>query len=415
MTLQDYTRLTWPELTRERPQLLEVATAIGEWWGNGRTGDVLNVSMPTRFGKSLLATCLTAWLLISDPHCRVMRASYAADLAESFSIQVRAQYLAFFERFGAAVPAITGTRARWMIGANTQASHIAVGINGGVTGFGCDIAIIDDTAKNMLEATSAAYSRTLASFRDSVLLGRLEGRRKVLNVGTRWTVNDWFSMWPDAGEYILPAMIDGRSVCEAWKTTAELELERSRVSGEVWDAQYMQRPTATGRVRLFEGWRPAWSGEIPDAPRVVVIDPATDYGSDYFVAGEYVCHGGMVYLCDMFAEQAATIEQVAQWLCGRQYRVGWVECNGAGAHIMDRLRRLGVRNLAGFSTTADKYSRAYVQSEAVKNYLRISSNCNLRAVEELARQADAFPIGGDNIHDDLIDNVIMAFERLYRI
>ena len=418
MAFPDYLRGRWPELTADRPQLLDVADAMGRWYTNGRTGDVLNVSMPTRFGKSLTATAFSAWCYIQDPHTRILRASYSADLAETLGVQVRSQYERFFEDMTGHTPLISGTRSRWRFGGLDQDSHAAVGIGGGITGFGFDIAIVDDTAKNMLEATSAAYSRQLKVFKESVLLGRLEGRRKILNVGTRWTVNDWFSMWPDAESYVLPAMIDGKSCCEAWKTTAELELERSRVSDSIWNAQYMQAPTETGRVRLFEGWKPMTvrADEIPsDAPHVIVIDPTTDYGKDFFVMGDYMFHGGMMYLCDMFAEQAASPERAAEWLKRRNYKVAWIECNGVGSSVMDKMRKAGCRNMAGFSTNSDKYSRAYVQAEAMKNYTRIVEGCNPNAVAELVREADVFPIEGDEIHDDLLDNLVMAYERIYRI
>ena len=404
-------------MTKERPQLLKVADMLNGFVDNGRTGDVLNVSMPTRFGKSVIATSLSTWLLLRNDKKRILRASYAADLAESFSFQVKSQYLDFFKD-NTTAPIVTGTRARWRIGANTEDNHIGVGIDGGITGFGCDIAIVNDTAKNMLDATSAAYSKRLQVFKDSVLLGRLENEKKIINVGTRWTVNDWFSMWPDADTYVLPAMIDGKSCCEAWKTTAELELERSRVSDSVWNAQYMQAPTETGRVRLFEGWQPPRVSvfDIPsDAPHVIVIDPTTDYGKDFFVMGDYMFHGGMMYLCDMFAEQAASPERAAEWLKKRNYNVAWIECNGVGSSVMDKMRKAGCRNMAGFSTSADKYSRAYVQAEAMKNYTRIVDGCNQKAVAELVREADAFPIEGDDIHDDVLDNLVMAYERIYRI
>lgn len=401
--------MQWPDLTAARPQLVDCATVIGEWWDNGKTGDVLNMSMPTRFGKSLTATCFSVWLLLLDPSVRILRASYASDLAEALGQQVKQQYLRFFEDNGSSMPSVEGTRQRWRIGGGEQDNHAAIGIGGGITGFGFDIAIVDDTAKNMLEATSAAYSRTLSSFKESVLLGRLEGRRKILNVGTRWTVNDWFSMWPDAEEYILPAMVDGRSVCEAWKTTAELEVERERVSDEVWQAQYMQRPTATGRIRLFEGWSPEVVSEVPDGRHIVVIDPSTDYGSDFFVCCDVVRVSGLVYLCGMFARQRASLDEVADWLGSRDYAVAYIESNGAGASIADKLRRMGVRSLVGFSTTADKYSRAALQMDAIKNYLRVSAAVGVDEVRELLAQADEFPVGA---HDDLIDCIVMAFEKL---
>ena len=34
---------------------------------------------------------------------------------------------------------------------------------------------------------------------------------------------------------------------------------------------------------------------------------------------------------------------------------------------------------------------------------------------ELLREADAFPVTGDDIHDDLLDDVVMAFEELLKI
>lgn len=403
-----YMRWKWPQLTKARSQLLQVADLLNGFIDNGRTGDVLNISMPTRFGKSVLATSFSTWLLLRSDKKRILRASYAADLAESFSFQVKSQYLDFFNN-NTTAPIVTGTRARWRIGANSEDNHIGVGIEGGITGFGCDVAIIDDTAKNMIEAMSAAYSKRLQVFRDSVLLGRLENEKKIINVGTRWTVNDWFSLWPDAETYVLPAMIDGRSCCEAWKTTAELELERERVSGDVWDAQYMQAPTATGRIRLFEGWRPEVVATIPEGKPIAIIDPTTDYGKDWFVIGIYVRVSGFVYLVDMFAKQRATPEEAAAWLKERHYTVAWIETNGVGANVMEKMRKAGAKNLVGFSTTSDKYSRAWLQMDNIKNYFRIFAAVDKEAARELLVQADQFPAGE---HDDLIDNVVIAFERL---
>lgn len=400
-------------MCEQRPPLLDAAEKMGKWWLNGKTGDVLNVSMPTRFGKSTLATAFSLWVLLNDFDCRVLRVSYAAELAESFSDQVRKKFERLTEYMDNP-PNVIGTRSRWKIGERDEDSHAGCGIAGGITGFGFDIAIVDDTAKNMLEATSAAYSRQLQVFKESVLLGRLEGGRKILNVGTRWTVNDWFSMWPDAETYVLPAMIDGRSCCEAWKTTAELELERSRVSDAVWNAQYMQAPTETGRVRLFEGWHPervkTYGGTM-----YAVIDPSTDYGKDWFVIGIYSVERGIVTLVDMFAEKAATPERASEWLKRWSVEIAFCESNGVGRSVIGKLRDAGFDNIAGFATKTDKYSRAYVQRDDMLNYFRIYEGCNPDAVAELLREADAFPVTGDDIHDDLLDDVVMAFEKLLKI
>jgi hypothetical protein len=403
-------------MTAERPQLLEVAAVMGDWWNNGRCGDELNVSMPTRFGKSLTATAFSSWIYLHDPHNRILRASYSADLAETLGTQVRSQYERFFESVTGHAPLITGTRQRWRFQGLEQDSHAAVGIDGGITGFGFDLAIIDDTAKNMLEAMSPAYERRLKTFKESVLLGRLEGKKKILNVGTRWTVNDWFSMWPDAQSYVLPAMVDGRSVCEAWKTTEELERERAHVSDGVWNSQYQQTPTERGKVRIFEGFDPERVSEREGGKDFIIIDPSTDYGSDYFVAGWYNIDRGIITLRDMFAKQTYTLEEVAAWIKARPYSIAYIETNGAGGDICNKLRQKhGVKSLVGFSTQNDKYSRATVQKDDIMNYFRIFAACNPQTVGELLTEFDTFPVSGDNIHDDLLDNVVMAFEKLLKL
>lgn len=406
------------EMMETRPKLLEVAGVLSDWWNNGKTGDVLNVSMPTRFGKSFISTAFSAWLLLHQKdRPRILRASYSADLAETFSKQVRGEVERWFEHHPQFYPyQFDGTAARWYIDGDQQPAHAGISISGGITGRGFNLAIIDDTAKNMLEAMSAAYHRALVSFKESVLLGRLEGKRKILNVGTRWTVNDWFSMWPDAQSYVLPAMVDGRSVCEAWKTTEELERERAHVSDGVWNAQYQQTPTERGKVRIFEGYTPETVGEITGGTDYIVIDPSTDYGSDFFVAGWYNVNRGIITLRDMFARQTYTLEEVAAWIKAHSYDIAFIETNGAGGDICNKLRtKHGVDALAGFSTHNDKYSRATVQKDDITNYFRIFAACNPQAVGELLTEFDTFPVSGDNIHDDLLDNVVMAFEKLLRL
>ena len=88
----DYFAIKHPDLAADRPKLLDAAREIQSFVFNNKTGDALNLSMPTRFGKSLLSTSLSTWLLTKvSPRYRILRASYAAELAESFSEQVRNQ------------------------------------------------------------------------------------------------------------------------------------------------------------------------------------------------------------------------------------------------------------------------------------------------------------------------------------
>lgn len=402
-----YLKWTWPQVCAERPQLIEVAERMQAWWQNGKTGDVLNISMPTRFGKSLVSTAFSSWLLLRDPATRILRASYAADLAETFGSQVKSQYLGFFQKNGLPVPDVEGTRGGWSIGTNGQPNHSAVGINGGITGFGYNIAIVDDTAKNMLEALSRAYRNQLVSFKESVLLGRLEGCRKILNVGTRWTVTDWFSLWPDAEEYVLPAMVNGRSVCEAWKTTEELNRERARVSDGVWQAQYMQRPTEQGYIRVFEDW-PFERVKFNDCKFIefyTVTDPSKGRGGDFFVtllAG--VTMAREVVIIDSFIRKFAQVSEYYDYLRRVVEMIpsctNYIESNGVGGDILhDGNRDIDV---IGFTSRADKWARIFANADKIKavKFCETCDNINL-ILSELSN----FPAGD---HDDIPDCVNFA-------
>ena len=402
-----YLKWVWPQMCAERPQLLEVADRLQAWWLNGKTGDVMNVSMPTRFGKSLVSTAFSSWLLLREPTTRILRASYAADLAETFGSQVKNQYLGFFQKNGLQLPAVEGTRGGWSIGTNGQPNHSAVGINGGMTGFGYNIAIIDDTAKNMLEALSRAYRNQLTIFKESVLLGRLEGCRKILNVGTRWTVTDWFSLWPDAEEYVLPAMVDGRSVCEAWKTTDQLNRERARVSDGVWQAQYMQRPTEQGYIRVFEDWpfeRVNFHG-CKFIEFFTVTDPSKGRGGDFFVtllAGVTISRE--VVIIDSFIRKFAQTSEYYDYLRRVSEMLPscthYIEGNGVGGDILhDGSRDV---DLIGFTSRADKLARIFANADKIKavKFCETCDNLNL-ILSELSN----FPAGD---HDDIPDCVNFA-------
>ena len=405
-TLTDYMKIQWGEVCAERPQLLEVAAVIDKWLNNGKTGDVLNVSMPTRFGKSLLATSASVWMLLRDPAMRILRASYSAELAEMFSQQVRNQYEDFCDKIGLQSPT-QGTRGRWYIGDGGQLSHAGVGIGGTITGFGFDVAIVDDTAKDMAEAMSRARQNQLTIFKESVLLGRLEGCRKILNVGTRWTCNDWFSLWPDAEEYVLPAMVDGRSVCEAWKTTDELNRERARVSDGVWQAQYMQRPTEQGYIRVFEDW-PFERVQFHDQKFIeffTVTDPSKGRGGDFFVTllcGRTIT--GAVVVIDSFIRKFAQtseyygyLRRVSEMLPSCTH---YIESNGVGGDIIhDGNRDI---DLIGFTSRADKWARIFANADKIKavKFCETCDNLNL-ILSELSN----FPAGD---HDDIPDCVNFA-------
>ncbi len=404
--LLDYWRINGSEFLTERPQLVEAATVVDKWIHNGKEGDVLNISMPPRFGKSYLASVVSVWLLLKSPNLRILRASYSADLAESFGIRVRMEYEKMCEKLGLLSP-VKGTRARWTIGERAQPSHSAVGISGSVTGFGFDFAIIDDTAKNMVEALSKAHKKNLLSFKESVLQGRLEGQRKILNIGTRWAVDDWFSLFPNAESYVLPAMRDGASVCEAWKSTAQLERERRSMSDAVWQAQFMQRPTDQGFIRVFEDWQfqIIKYEECRFVCFFTVTDPSKGRGGDYFVT--LLCGvtiENKIVVIDSFIRKFAQTSEFYEYIKNVSEVLPscthYIENNGVGSDIIHDINR--TIDLIGFPSKADKYARIFANADKIKD-VRFCDTCD--NLNFILSELSVFPSGA---HDDVPDCVNFA-------
>lgn len=101
----------------------------------------LLITMPPRHGKSELCSVrFPAWYLGRNPDKRIIIASYAADLAERFSRQVRAVIIG--DRFPAVFPGVQIAQDSRSVAAWDLAKHRgglkAVGVGGPLTGFGAN-------------------------------------------------------------------------------------------------------------------------------------------------------------------------------------------------------------------------------------------------------------------------------------
>lgn len=399
-----------------RQILLDVADDMQDFYFDS-SKKVLNVSMPPRFGKSYLATLFSVWLfLFVDKKISIMRICNTQDLFNTFSRQTKQ----FFEDFSPMINnyqkiTTTGTIDKWYIGDSIIPNYFGAGISGNVTGFGAKVAIFDDMYKNYQDATSAAYDSFLEDYLQSVVFGRMEGiNYKIINIGTRWTTNDWFSKFKPDQEIIIPALDDfDKTFCEDYKTTAELLDIKNKIEPYLWSAQYMQQPTLQGRQKIFNVEKFHIIEKLPifdNSVKIQVIDPATDFGNDYFVIGTYIKNRGQLFLVDMWAKQAAKLSDVAVILKEAKASKIFIEVNGFGKEIMRRLAGMGVGNFWGFITKTDKYNRAAMAIDFIENNLTILKYCE--NLELLLNQASEFPTGQ---HDDLIDNVVMACENFLAI
>ena len=152
----------------------------------------LIVAVPPRHGKSNAASIkFPEWVLGHHPDWPMILASYAQDLPNRFSRSVRdmvnsAEYQAIFP----------DTKLRhdakgveeWLT--NSDGGLKAIGVGGGLTGFGGRILIADDLIKDAEAASSELILQNTWDWYQMVFRSRLAPGGGILLIGTRWHWND---------------------------------------------------------------------------------------------------------------------------------------------------------------------------------------------------------------------------------
>jgi predicted phage terminase large subunit-like protein len=197
----------------------------------------LMIFMPPRHGKSeLVTTRYTAWRLMKDPTLKVILASYAQSLANRFSRNIRNTLAEHFsqnrlrERAASSSsveeqdiqrrdaetqsqtlqkpapskgnthdsdneplsnpfrPNIINSAAEWETGKGGGIK--AVGVGGGITGYGAKLMMIDDPIKSREQAESASYRDKVWHWFNDDMMTRLEPDAGVILIQTRWHEDD---------------------------------------------------------------------------------------------------------------------------------------------------------------------------------------------------------------------------------
>lgn len=388
----------------------------------------LLVTVPPRHGKSELCSIrFPAWYLGRNPDRRVVIASYAADLANRFSKQVRS--VVDGERFQRVFPNVkldptSRSADTWDIH-NYRGGLKAVGVGGPLTGHGANLLIIDDPVKNREEANSEVYRESVWAWYTSTAYTRLEDAGCIALVMTRWHEDDLMGRLieaqrsPNSDKWAvlhLPAISEAGLPLWAEKYTLEdLERIRANVGGYDWSALYQGRPTPKEGAFFKVGLIEVVDAVPANAERCRGWDKAaTEGGGDYTAGVKLAAYEGFYFIEDVqrgrwdTSERDSNIRQVSE-LDGRSCQIIGEQEPGSGGK--DAAKAF-VRMLAGFvvrteTSTQNKEARADSFSSQVNagNVKMLRGAWNRDLIEEMR----TFPLGK---HDDQVDAVSLAFNRL---
>ncbi|MEZ5421839.1 MAG: phage terminase large subunit [Pyrinomonadaceae bacterium] len=394
----------------------------------------LMIFMPPRHTKTETVTVrYGAYRLEQNPKLNIILGCYNQKLANRFSRKT-------LRIAKSRMPLSTDRKAveEWetLMGGGLR----AVGVGGGVTGFGADLILIDDPVKNREEAESETYRDKCWEWFNDDLYTRLEPGGSIILTMTRWHDDDLagrlIKEMDEGGEkwevVTLPAIAEeddpmgrrvGTALCPARYDEAKLLEVKQKLGPYSFSALYQQSPTPRegglfkrewfGRDKILDEEPPnlRWARGYDLA---VSTKTSADYTASFRCAftksGDLVISGGFRKRIEFPEQLRYAVKRMVE---EKSTRHG-VEKALHGEALVQSLRRVpAVRGVPLRSVTVDKdkFTRALgwaELAEAGKVYL-VRGNWNDTFLDEVCRFT-----GRNDPHDDQVDAVSIAVKMLGR-
>lgn len=391
----------------------------------------LIVNCPPRHGKSLTAQCLTAWLFGQNPKYKVLTGSYNERLSGLFAKTVRnmiqtekvGENVVYSDVFPETkVKYGDASASMWSLEGSGQVNYLATSPSATATGFGCDFLIIDDIIKSAEEAYNENVLDDHFSWFVNTMFSRLEGKRKVIVIMTRWATRDLagriVDAYGDAVEVVAYKATDnGRMLCDDILDAKAFKQLSQEMNTDILEANYNQTPIDV-KGRLYE---PFMEWDVQPEGEVHNITDTADRGKDYLASANYIQHGDDVYITDItYTDEAMEITEmkVAEMLNHDDVRRARIESNNGGrgfARNVERILHNDLRNnrviIDTPTQTKNKESRILASSGWIQRHLFMPPNWQ-KKWPQAANEVLRYQRKGVNAHDDLCDVLAAIYEQV---
>lgn len=419
---------------------LEVLAAKLEDVRHGRCRRLI-INIPPRHLKSHMATiAFPAWLLGHNPSMRILTVCYAQDLSDKLARDSRALmtspfYQALFDtRLSSERQAVSDFET-------TEGGYrLSSSVNGGVTGFGADVIIVDDPMK-AADATSDVRRDSLNEWFDNTLRSRLNSQETgaviivmqrlhaddlVAHVqrNEKWDVVSFPAIAEDDTDYDIQTPYgrrliqrrEGEVLQPALLPPATLEQLRQSMTEYHFAAQYQQNPTPRGGNMIKTEWLKYYEpGKEPGTFQRIFQswDTANKAGelNDYSVCTTWGVVKKDYYLLDVFRKRLnyPDLKYAVIELQKRYTRpVIIIEDNASGTPLIQDLKREGRTLIKAYSppTGTDKEIRVDAQSIHFEN-----GRVHLRQSAPWLREYVAELTGFPNMRfDDQVDSTVQFLD-----
>ena len=429
-----YCRLMAPDFYKPgRAYLRDLCDTLQEFVESGDRALIVN--MPPRHGKSRTATCFVEWLLGRDPTLKIITGSYNEMLSTTFSRTVR-NTIAAESGDGSVVysdvfPNTTIRRGdssaqRWSVN-GAHATYLATSPGGTVTGFGCDIMIIDDLVKNAYEANNETSLESQWEWFTNTMLSRIEEGGKIIIVMTRWATRDLagrlMAFYDDSGipyRHITYKALqdDGSMLCDDILSRESYESKVALMGEDIASANYQQIPIDIKGV-LYSSLKTY--EEAPEFEGVYAYIDTADTGADYLCSIIYGVKGGEAYVLDvLYTREAMEITEpdTARRLFEFNVNVAYIESNNGGrgfARSVERILRQEHKTnkviVRPFHQGRNKEARILSNATWVMEHIYFPATWKTKW-REYYNAMVSYQRAGKNAHDDAPDATTGICERI---
>jgi len=404
----------------------------------------LIINVPPRYLKSIsVSVAFPAYWLGHNPAVQIMCVSYAADLAEKFSRDSRTVMQSnFFRRLFRT--RLAEDRQTLQEFATTDGGYrMATSVEGGVTGRGADVIIIDDPLQpaaalsdTQRDAGNEFYDHTLYSRLNSKVEGTIIIVAQRLHendlVGHVLSQEDWEVLsFPAIAEQDELHIIDtpygrrrhARRIGEALHPEREpitmLEQLRRNRGEWVFAGQYQQRPAPIEGGLIQREWFNFYKpDELPDTFKQVYQswDTANTISqlSDYSVCTTWGAKKNKLYLLHVYRERLnfpdlkQAIKRLQQTY---QATVLLIEDKASGTQLIQDLIHEGVKGVTKYTPEGDKKTRMLAQTGTLASGI-VYIPKEAGWLEQYLHELLVFPNGK---YDDQVDSTSQILDWIKRI
>ena len=374
-------------------------------------GSRLQILSPPRAGKTALMRHVCIWLVLKNPHIRILWISASKELAERWLAYIEAEFERNeklrelylppgkdFRPFGAGA---MWSKTQMTIGTRTHEvaspTIVALGARSTILSLDADLIIVDDIEDNRSIAIPSTREK-MKYWWSVTVTSRIEDHTGVVIIGSRQHIDDLYSvnlkseLWESIVESAhdptcpLPkADVEAHVDCMLWperhpyKWLMEQESEMTDHAGvEVFEMVYLNAPVASGLAmfraepidRAMDPSRKI--GDVPPGTILIAgLDPAlTGYQASFLWA--YQPETDIQFMVDLENREgggiAAARNTVERWHAEYQVSIWRIEsANIQGVYLDDDwMRNFAADNnilMQGFHTGTNKHDPAFGVSQ----------------------------------------------------